>query len=337
MLNFFIVFLTLISSLTVGFFGRFLGFYGAGLLATSCLILTFFISIFIFYEVALLYYFSYLKLVSWISSKALNVDWGFMFDSLTAIICFSGIIYLFSSHDNYPNKASFFFKEFPYFAGILDSGNLKEISGGDPVVASVIVLSGAVVIFVTRLMADRARHNISPEPIIPVVVEGIDPPEPLPAGVVDERSFDLSGVLGWRRVAGRDGYYFEWLFNHFDNDGMDEYIDLAIYFTGANSITVAAIRELVRRVWTGANPTDAAGILQNLDGDAFADLPLLDGYPFLAGFTVVLVSTGAVVSPEQGFLLLRFFINFALQRVAAREGVGPAGFLPERNPFNGFE
>ena len=179
-------------------------------------------------------------------------------------------------------------------------------------------------------MADRARHNISPEPMeekVPTAVEGDDPPGPLPAGVV-----------GWRRIEGRDGYYFEWLFNHFDNDGMDEYIDLAIYFIGSNSITVAAIRELVRRVWTGANPTDAAGILQNLDGrNAFADLPLLDGYPFLAGFTVVLVSTGAVVSPEQGFLLLRFFINFALQRVAAREGVGPAGFLPERNPFNGFE
>ena len=82
-----IVFLTFISSLTVGFFGRFLGFYGAGLLATSCLILAFFISIFIFYEVAFVGCFSYLKLVSWISSETLNVDWGFMFDSLTAIMC----------------------------------------------------------------------------------------------------------------------------------------------------------------------------------------------------------------------------------------------------------
>ena len=41
-----IVFLTLISSLTVGF-------YGAGLLVTSCLILAFFVSMFIFYVVAL--------------------------------------------------------------------------------------------------------------------------------------------------------------------------------------------------------------------------------------------------------------------------------------------
>jgi NADH:ubiquinone oxidoreductase subunit 5 (subunit L)/multisubunit Na+/H+ antiporter MnhA subunit len=82
-----IVFLTLISSLTVGFFGRFFGFYGAALLSSSCLIITFFVSMFIFYEVAFLGCFSYIKLISWVSSEALNVDWGFMFDSLTAVMC----------------------------------------------------------------------------------------------------------------------------------------------------------------------------------------------------------------------------------------------------------
>ena len=79
-----IIFLTLISSLTVGFFGRFFGFYGSAMLATSCLILAFLVSVFIFYEVAFVGCFSYVKLIPWMSSETLNADWGFMFDSLTA-------------------------------------------------------------------------------------------------------------------------------------------------------------------------------------------------------------------------------------------------------------
>ena len=82
-----IVFLTLVSSLTVGFFGRFFGFYGSALLATSCLLVAFLISLFIFYEVAFVGCFSYLKLISWMTSETLNVDWGFMFDTLTVIMC----------------------------------------------------------------------------------------------------------------------------------------------------------------------------------------------------------------------------------------------------------
>jgi NADH-ubiquinone oxidoreductase chain 5 len=54
-----IIFLTLISSLSLGFFGRFLGFQGAAILSTSCLVLAFLVSLFIFYEVALVGCFSY--------------------------------------------------------------------------------------------------------------------------------------------------------------------------------------------------------------------------------------------------------------------------------------
>ena len=80
-----IVFLTLISSLSVGFFGRFLGFYGAAIFSTSCLVLAFLVSLFIFYEVAFVGCFSYINCNLWISSEVLNVDWGFMFDSFTSI------------------------------------------------------------------------------------------------------------------------------------------------------------------------------------------------------------------------------------------------------------
>ena len=123
-----IVFLTLISSLTVGFFGRFLGFYGSALLATSCLILAFFVSVFIFYEVAFLGCFSYIKLVSWMSSETLNVDWGFMFDSLTAVMCcvvtfISCLVHLYSteymSHDPHLPRFMSYLSLFTFFMLIL--------------------------------------------------------------------------------------------------------------------------------------------------------------------------------------------------------------------------
>ena len=82
-----IIFLPFISSIISGFFGRFLGFYGISMLTTSCLFLSFLISIFIFYEVAFIGCFSYIKLFTWFNSEVLFVDWGFMFDSLTVTMC----------------------------------------------------------------------------------------------------------------------------------------------------------------------------------------------------------------------------------------------------------
>lgn len=123
-----IVFLTLISSLTVGFFGRFFGFYGSAMIATSCLILAFFVSVFIFYEVAFVGCFSYVKLISWMSSETLNVDWGFMFDSLTAVMCcvvtfISCLVHLYSteymSHDPHLPRFMSYLSLFTFFMLIL--------------------------------------------------------------------------------------------------------------------------------------------------------------------------------------------------------------------------
>ena len=82
---------------------------------------------------------------------------------------------------------------------------------------------------------------------------------------------------------------------------------------------------------------NAAGILNNIDFNAFNELPLLAGYPLLTGFVCILVRQGVVGDVDQGLLLVRFFVNYALQRSAAREEVAPAGFMPEKEPFNGFE
>ena len=82
-----LIFLSLIGSCVAGLFGRYLGSWGAAILTTSCLFLSFLISLFAFYEVALMGCFVYIKMSTWISSEVLNVDWEFMFDSLTVTMC----------------------------------------------------------------------------------------------------------------------------------------------------------------------------------------------------------------------------------------------------------
>jgi NADH-ubiquinone oxidoreductase chain 5 len=79
--------LPLISSVLSGFFGRFLGHKGSGMVTVVCLGFTFLISIFIFYEVAILACPVYIKLADWINSETLNIDWGFQFDTLTVVMC----------------------------------------------------------------------------------------------------------------------------------------------------------------------------------------------------------------------------------------------------------
>ena len=83
-----LVFIPLIGSSVAGLFGTFLEFNGSSLITIICLFLSLLISFFAFYEVALTGCFVYIKLSSWISSEVLNVDWGFMFDSLTVLISF---------------------------------------------------------------------------------------------------------------------------------------------------------------------------------------------------------------------------------------------------------
>jgi hypothetical protein len=41
--------------------------------------------------------FVYIKLTTWINSEVLNVDWGFMFDSLTVVCVLLLLLFLFSS------------------------------------------------------------------------------------------------------------------------------------------------------------------------------------------------------------------------------------------------
>jgi len=97
-----LIFLPLISSISAGFFGRFFGPKGSSLITVSLLISTFFLSVGAFYEVAVLGCPVYLKLMPWINSELLNADWGFLFDSLTVIMCcivtfVSSLVHLYST------------------------------------------------------------------------------------------------------------------------------------------------------------------------------------------------------------------------------------------------
>jgi len=97
-----LLFLPLISSITAGLFGRKIGPKGSVIITICCLGMSFLTSLFIFYEVALVGCCTYVKLMTWIDSELFNTDWGFMFDSLTSIMCcvvtfVSFLVHLYSS------------------------------------------------------------------------------------------------------------------------------------------------------------------------------------------------------------------------------------------------
>ena len=57
-----LIFLPLLGSFCAGLFGRKLGPFGASLITVNCLLFTFFLSLFAFYEVSLLNCCVYIKL-----------------------------------------------------------------------------------------------------------------------------------------------------------------------------------------------------------------------------------------------------------------------------------
>ena len=123
-----LVFLSIIGFILAGLFGRYLGSWGSAIITTGCLFISFLISLFAFYEVALIGCCIYIKLSSWISSEVLNVDWGFMFDSLTVSMCvvvtfISFLVHLYSteymSHDPHLSRFMSYFSLFTFFMLIL--------------------------------------------------------------------------------------------------------------------------------------------------------------------------------------------------------------------------
>lgn len=123
-----LIILPLIGSCSAGLFGRKLGPFGSSIITTTCLFLSVLLSVFAFYEVALIGSCVYIKLITWIDSETLNVDWGFMFDSLTVLMCcvvtfVSFLVHLYSteymSHDPHLPRFMSYLSLFTFFMLIL--------------------------------------------------------------------------------------------------------------------------------------------------------------------------------------------------------------------------
>lgn len=96
-----IVFLPLFGSVTAGFFGRFLGGRGAGIITIVSVISSWVLSCVCLYEVGFAASPTYIKLMTWLESDFFHVDWGFCFDSLTVVMLFvvtfvSALVHLYS-------------------------------------------------------------------------------------------------------------------------------------------------------------------------------------------------------------------------------------------------
>nr|YP_009040894.1 NADH dehydrogenase subunit 5 [Neopyropia fucicola]AIB08114.1 NADH dehydrogenase subunit 5 [Neopyropia fucicola] len=96
-----IIALPLVGTLVTGLGGRWIGRKGSNLFSTTCVVLCFFFSSIAFFEVGLCGVPCYISLSPWISSGALNISWGFLFDSLTTtmlvvITSISSLVHLYS-------------------------------------------------------------------------------------------------------------------------------------------------------------------------------------------------------------------------------------------------
>jgi NADH-ubiquinone oxidoreductase chain 5 len=123
-----LIFLSFISFCLAALFGRQIGSYGASFLTCSCLGISFFISIFAFYEVALVGCFVYINLTTWLNLETLHIDWGFMFDSLTVVMCFvvtfiSFLVHVYSTeymaHDPHLPRFMSYLSLFTFFMLLL--------------------------------------------------------------------------------------------------------------------------------------------------------------------------------------------------------------------------
>ena len=89
-----IILLSVFGSCLTGLFGRHIGFKGSLFITINCLLCSFGLSLFLFYEVILFSCPVYIKLATWLNVELLHIDWGFVFDSLTVFMC---VIVLFVS------------------------------------------------------------------------------------------------------------------------------------------------------------------------------------------------------------------------------------------------
>lgn len=120
------------SSCLAGLFGKYLGFSGSTKISVFCIFLSFLIALFVFYEVNLLGCPVYFNIFNWINSEMLHINWGFMFDSLTAVMCvvvtfISFLVHFYSleymAHDPHLPRFMCYLSLFTFFMLILVSAD----------------------------------------------------------------------------------------------------------------------------------------------------------------------------------------------------------------------
>lgn len=97
-----ILVLPFLSFLSCICFGRFIGISGACFLSTLAIVLSFFLSLFAFFETSVLGSICTIHLAPWINSELLVVNWGFLFDPLSTIMLIvvcgvSSLVHLYST------------------------------------------------------------------------------------------------------------------------------------------------------------------------------------------------------------------------------------------------
>lgn len=92
----------LFGAVASGMFGRKIGEKGAGILTSSCLIISLSLSLLIFYETTLNASTTYIKLWRWLDSDLVTAYFGLQFDALTAamlivVTSISTLVHIYST------------------------------------------------------------------------------------------------------------------------------------------------------------------------------------------------------------------------------------------------
>jgi NADH-ubiquinone oxidoreductase chain 5 len=127
-----IIILPLLGSIVSGFFGRKAGVSGAQIMACTAVVTTTILAVLAFFEVGLNNISIYMEVFRWIDSEALNVFWGFHFDSLTVsmlipVLIVSSLVHIYSigymSHDPHNQRFFSYLSLFTFMMVILVTAN----------------------------------------------------------------------------------------------------------------------------------------------------------------------------------------------------------------------
>ena len=119
-----IIFFPLIGSLIAGLGGWYIGQYGSMFVTTAFMILACLLSFYAFYEIGLNGNVFYYTLSNWIKSGTLSVNWGFLFDPVTAVMLIvvttvSLLVHIYScgymSHDPHVSRFMSYLSLFTFF------------------------------------------------------------------------------------------------------------------------------------------------------------------------------------------------------------------------------